>query len=209
MLIVLIVDLPVILSGKWLCFMDPQKKIWKGDPGHKYKLTSQNLRSSDSCSPFKFNDPCSLECSYYSGTMIRLPLRKEPSTMSEKVYSIDTLKILLDALKNDAEVLLLFLKHIEQIEVYHINKGGKLNKIFCVEAGKANTRDVTRQIKHRFFQDVAHYHANLESSVKFPVMQYKIDIYIQDAEVKSSQHCQWFIMHLVGSADKKNYGCFN
>jgi len=50
--------------------------------------------------------------------MIRLPLRNESSGLSRKLYSIENLKTLLDALKNDADVLLLFLRYIEQIEEY-------------------------------------------------------------------------------------------
>ena len=196
------VDLPVILSGKWLCFMDPQKRIWKGDPGHKYKLTSRDLRSSDLCSPFRFNDPCSLHGSYYSGTMIRLPLRNELSDMSEKLYSVETLKSLLDALKSDAEVLLLFLRYIEQIEVHFINARGKVSRVFCVEAEKAY-RDHTRQIKQGFFHDITCYHANFRSSVTFPQVKYRIDINIHDTEFRVPKRSNWFVMHQVGSADKE------
>ena len=90
--------------------MDPQKKIWKGDPGHKYKLTSHQLTRGDSCTPFIFNHPCSIKLNAsYRETIIRLPLRDSPSEISSKLYTITKLKSLLSALKRDAEVLLLFL----------------------------------------------------------------------------------------------------
>ena len=54
-------DLPIIVSGKWLCFMDPQKKIWKGEPGHRYKLTYNKPENNDSFAPFRFANSCSLE----------------------------------------------------------------------------------------------------------------------------------------------------
>ena len=90
--------------------MDPQKKIWKGDPGHKYKLKSHQLTRGDTCTPFIFDHPCSVELNAcYPGTNIRLPLRNSPSEISGKLYTTAKLKSLLSTLKRDAEVLLLFL----------------------------------------------------------------------------------------------------
>ena len=48
------IDLPAIVSGEWICFMDPQKKIWRGDPGHKYKLRNNKPENQDSFKPFVF-----------------------------------------------------------------------------------------------------------------------------------------------------------
>ena len=183
--------------------MDPQKKIWKGDPGHKYKLTSQNLQSSDLRSPFRFNDPCSLCTSgEYNGTMIRLPLRNQPSDLSKKLYSIENLKSLLDALKNDAEILLLFLRYIEQIEVYYISDSGDITKVFSVEAEKAS-REFIRNAKSKFFQEIAHYHANAECSVTFPHIKYMVNFYIHDVKLSKQKYCQWLVIHQVGSANRE------
>jgi len=195
------VDLPIILSGKWLCFMDPQKKIWRGDPGHRYKLTNPQLKNSDSCSPFEFSDPCGLKSSQYNATLIRLPLRRQSSDLSEKLYSIENLKSLLDALKNDAKVLLLFLRNIEQIEVYSINEIGGKAKVFSVEAEKAS-KDFIRSAKDAFFKEIVQYHSEAESSIKFPRVMYTVNYYIHDAEESQQKNCQWFVTHQVGSAYK-------
>ena len=89
--------------------MDPQKKIWKGDPGHRYKLTNNRSENSDSFAPFRFANSCSLEFDQiYPGTLIRLPLRNKPSNVSSKVYDIPELRMILEGLKADAAVLLLF-----------------------------------------------------------------------------------------------------
>ena len=180
-----------------MCFMDPQKKIWKGDAGHKYKLTSHQLTRSDSCTPFIFNHPCSIKLNAsYLGTIIRLPLRDSPSEISSKLYTITKLKSLLSALKRDAEVLLLFLRHVESIKVYTINPRGKVTKIFSVEADTSSVTE-RREAKNKFFNSVEEYHANSICAVSFPHLQYEVTISVQDLE--NSADCHWFIMNWVGS----------
>ena len=197
----LLIDIPTIVSGKWMCFMDPQKKIWKGDPGHKYKVTSHQLTRGDSCTPFMFNHHCSLKLkASYPGTIIRLPLRNSPSEISSKRYTITKLKSLLSALKKDAEILLLFLRHVECINVYTINSMGKVTKIFSVEAD-ASTQKKRKEVKNKFFNEVEEYHANSISSVLFPHLQYEVTVSVDDLETRTN--CQWLIMNWVGSANSE------
>ena len=113
--------------------MDPHKKIWRGDPGHKYRLTSSKPENRDSFTPFMFADPCSLDTKQnYPGTLIRFPLRNKPSELSDKLYTTAKLKSILKALKDDASILLLFLRYIEKIEVFTINASGFVTKLFSV-----------------------------------------------------------------------------
>ena len=72
--------------------MDPQKKIWRPDPGHKYKLKNNRPKDQDLFKPFMFADQCSLEAKQnYPGTLIRFPLRSEPSDFSDKLYTTSKL----------------------------------------------------------------------------------------------------------------------
>ena len=179
--------------------MDPQKKIWKGDPGHKYKLTNHQLTRGDSCTPFMFKHHCSLNLkASYPGTIIRLPLRNSPSEISSKRYTITKLKSLLSALKKDAEILLLFLRYVECIKVYTISLTGEVTKIFSVEAD-ASTEKKIREAKNIFFNEVEEYHANSISSVSFPHLQYRVTVSVEDLETRSD--CQWLVMNWVGSAN--------
>ena len=183
-----------------MCFMDPQKTIWKGDPGHKCKLTSYKLTNGDSCTPFIFDHHCSLELnSSYPGTIIRLPLRNSPSEISSKQYTVSKLKSLLSALKKDAEILLLFLRHVESIKVYTIDPRGKVAKIFSVEADTSS--ELRREMKTKFLNEVEEYHANSTNSVLFPCLQCKVTITVQDSLEKSN--CQWLVMNCVGSPNKE------
>ncbi|XP_065905470.1 sacsin-like [Dysidea avara] len=195
-----ITDVPAIISGKWLCFMDPQKRLWRGDPGHKYKLTNNTQQNSDSFSPFKFTDHCSLGTrQQYNGTLIRFPLRNEPSGLSNKLYTVAKLKELLKALKDDATILLLFLRYIERIEVFTINTSSIVSKIFSVEADRA-TENQRRQIKDAFLSEVEKYHS--DSNSQLPRLQYEARITVHDVQLGTQSDYQWMIMHWVGSTDK-------
>ena len=194
------VDVPAIISGKWLCFMDPQKIMWKGDPGRKYKLTNNTQQNSDSFSPFKFTDDCSLGTQQqYNGTLIRFPLRNEPSGLSNKLYTVAKLKELLKALKDDAAILLLFLRYVERIEVFTINTSSIVSKIFSVETDRA-TENQRRQLKTSFLSEVEKYHS--DSNSQLPRLQYEVRITVHDVQLGTQFEYQWMIMHWVGSRDR-------
>ena len=196
-----ILDLPEIVSGEWLCFMDPQKKIWGRDPGHKYKLRNNKPEYRDSFTPFVFADPCSLETKQnYRGTLIRFPLRNEQSELSVKLYTTAKLKSILKALKDDASVLLLFLRHIEKIEVFTINISGFVTKLFSVETDKA-TETIRKSLKSTFFTQVKQFHSN--PSALLPTLQYEVTISVHDIEVGTHTNHQWIVANWVGSKSKQ------
>ena len=190
-------DLPIIISGKWLCFMDPQKDIWQGQPGHKYKLTHNKPENSDSFAPFRFANSCSLEFEQtYPGTLIRFPLRKQPSDISSKVYTMSELKMILKALKADAEILLLFLRHVEKVEVFAIDVNESVSKVFSVEADQ-NTKATRRNSKERFLSDIKSYCDALP-----PPLEYEVTIEC-DAEKSTKQDSKWIVINWVGSTKQE------
>ncbi|XP_065903891.1 sacsin-like [Dysidea avara] len=195
-----VTDLPAIISGEWLCFMDPQMKIWKPAPGQKYKLTANKPRCRDSFAPFQFSHHCSLKpCQDYDGTIIRFPLRKESSELSDKLYSVANLNTLLLALKDDAAILLLFLRHVEKIEVFTINTSNTVSKIFSVEMDES-TEYNRRKLKTKFLKDVTAYHSNPRS--KLPHLQYETTVTVHDFQTRKQLDYQWLVIHWVGSRDK-------
>ena len=181
--------------------MDPQKKIWRGDPGHKYKLRNNIPENQDSFKPFVFADPCSLEAKQnYPGTLIRFPLRNEKSELSDKLYTIAKLKSLLKALKDDASILLLFLRYIEKIEVFTINTSSFVTKLFSVEADKT-TEMARKNSKETFFKEVKQFHSG--SSGQLPFLQYEVTISVHDIELGSQSIHQWIVANWVGSGNKE------
>ena len=181
--------------------MDPQKKIWRGDPGHKYKLRNNKPENQDSFKPFVFADPCSLEAKKnYPGTLFRFPLRNKPSELSDKLYTTAKLKSLLKALKDDASILLLFLRYIEKIEVFTINTSSFVTKLFSVEADKA-TGMARKNSKETFFKEVKQFHSG--SSGQLPFSQYEVTISVHDIELGSQSIHQWIVANWVGSGNKE------
>ena len=54
----------------------------------------------------------------YKGTLFRFPLRTEPSKLSETLYSAEKINDLFHSFMADAHLVLLFMQHLESIELY-------------------------------------------------------------------------------------------
>ena len=120
-------DLPTILSSNILAFLEPHEEVWPGKSGRRFTLSECHSKHQDSLAPF--NDICGFSAGMatFSGTLFRFPLRNMPSKLSDKQYTIETLRALTSALKNDAKFLLLFLQSVDRIEVYEIQQNGQQN----------------------------------------------------------------------------------
>ena len=55
---------------------------------------------------------------FYDGTLFRFPFRTKPSELSEAIYSAKQMDILFESFEADAHLVLLFLQHLESIELY-------------------------------------------------------------------------------------------
>ncbi|XP_022079489.1 sacsin-like isoform X1 [Acanthaster planci] len=127
-------DMPSVVSGNQIGFLDPLEKHFTHDPhtntrykgrrGKKWRMSADLLA--------KFPDqflPYLIDLFHFSkrdfrdgkldGTIFRFPLRTSPSLISKSVFGDqDRVKELLVSFQADAEVSLLFLKHVESISVY-------------------------------------------------------------------------------------------
>ena len=123
----------MIISGDKLAYMEPQEKVWRGESGQSYLV--QDIHSqgkSDSLAPFEGVAGFSAEVGTYYGTLFRFPLRKAPSDLSENCYTVQKLHDLLVALRDEAKFLLLFLRSVQEIEVYEISEFGQNDLSFQV-----------------------------------------------------------------------------
>ena len=126
-------DLPVIISGDKLAYMEPQEKVWHGESGQSYLI--QDICSQgklDSLAPFEGVAGFSAQARTYCSTLFRFPLRKIPSDLSENCYTVQKLHDLLVALRDEAKFLLLFLRSVQEIEVYEISEFGQQDLSFQV-----------------------------------------------------------------------------
>ena len=107
-------DLPVIISGDKLAYMEPQEKVWRGESGQSYLIQDIHSQSKlDSLAPFEGVASFSSQVRTYHGTLFRFPLREAPSDLSENCYTVQKLHDLLVALREEAKFLLLFLRSIQ------------------------------------------------------------------------------------------------
>ena len=125
-------DLPGILSGDKVAFLDPHQAYFQHKEGngparptssYAFTLNSYELHEiPHQLEPFKqrlFSSD-DLRSSWYDGTIFRLPLRQDASRsdLSSNVYGPEKIKQMLDMLRSEAQSLLLFLNNVESIEWY-------------------------------------------------------------------------------------------
>lgn len=129
MIIILISDLPSILSDTKIGFIDPLEQCFSEGrldrrTGYRWRLNrDREIMSSipDQFLPYKGIFDCTEEVfseGRYNGTLFRFPLRTIPSDLSQTLYSDDKVEILFGSIFADAHLLLLFLQHLESIELY-------------------------------------------------------------------------------------------
>ena len=125
-------DLPVIISGEKLAYMEPQEKIWQ-EAGRSYSFRkAYTQKKFDSLTPFEGVAGFSAQAGIYPGTLFRFPLRNTTSDLCENLYTIQKLRDLLVAIRDEAKFLLLFLRSVQEIEVYEISQYGQQTPSFKV-----------------------------------------------------------------------------
>ena len=97
----------------------------------------------------------------FPGTLFRFPLRTVPSELSENVYSIPQLHQLLEALKEEAKFLLLFLRSVDNIEVHEKNEHGT-SLLFKVSIQE---RDMVHSKRMVFMDQLKALHATQSYSI--------------------------------------------
>ena len=121
-------DLPSVLSAEKIGFIDPHG-IYFSDK--RYRRTGRCWRLDKDCAemnkihdqflPFKGIFDCKEEVfsnGYYDGTLFRFPLRTTPSDLSNTLYTEEKMDTLFESFEADAHMVLLFLQHLESIELY-------------------------------------------------------------------------------------------
>ena len=127
-----ITDLPSIVSGEHIAFLDPNAQYLppQGYPSERHRGTKINFietkfkeRFPDQCYPYEAIEGCDLS-KEFNGTLFRLPLRTlksaEKSEISNKVVGIREILQRLRNIKGNREML--FLRNIESCSLYQIRK---------------------------------------------------------------------------------------
>ena len=110
------IDIPTIVSGEKVAYLDPQEKVWPGQSGRSFTLNQLQEKCHDAISPFVGVAEFKRDMLYYPKTLFRFPLRTSPSELSENVYSLERLMELIDALRGEANLLLPFLRSVDNLK---------------------------------------------------------------------------------------------
>ena len=121
-------DLPSLLSDSQIGFIDPHG-VHFSDKRHRrtgkhWRLDEDRAEMdeiSDQFLPYKGIFDCTEDVfsrGFYDGTLFRFPFRTKPSELSETLYSAEKMDTLFESFEADAHLVLLFLQHLESIELY-------------------------------------------------------------------------------------------
>ena len=141
--------------------------------------------------------------------MFRFPLRNIRSKLSNEVYSVERITKLLQCLKDEAELLLLFLRSVQSIEVFVISVTGSLSTLFKVVIESANTHNMTsigQRVK--FFDDVeSSFQAGSIAKTLNCTLLFSIAV-INDIQLNETSKSQMYVVvHHVGSTDSEVLQC--
>ena len=194
--------MPSIVSGDKLAYLDPQEKIWKGESGQEFDL--EKLLNTNHVSPFHgLADFDSSRTFNYQKTLFRFPLRTSPSDLSENVYTLDKVQELINALKADANLLLVFLRSVVSIEVYEIDRHENKTLLFQTKIADSFLPDLSKK-RSKLLQEVEssyEMHEYNSTSIHTFMAKFNISMYMKDSGKTTTTH--WLVANQVGSSIPK------
>ena len=193
-------DLPTIVSGNRLAYLDPHEEIWPRETGQWYDI-DKNVHYSDTFAPFEKLCGFTVRNASYNGTLFRFPLRnvRRDKRVSSHTYDINKLRELLTALREEAKCILLFLRSVRSVEVFEISDSGKHFNILKVSISEtsidrlAQKRSDFQVNLKRLFQ--AHSFGIRESLTQFVHVQ----VDITDSQRSTTGSSKWLVANQVGS----------
>ncbi|XP_067388869.1 sacsin-like [Emydura macquarii macquarii] len=126
-------DLPAVLSGPWLGVLDPQRAAL-ADGGQQWHL-EETAELADQFAPFwgaleaMGHGKGAPAAGHFPGTLFRFPLRREPSGISDNLYSPERVRQLFLAFLHDAPACLLFLRHVRRLALKVVDGQGATTEL--------------------------------------------------------------------------------
>ena len=118
-------DLPSIMSTSQIGVIDPHEKCFgEGRTGYSWDVRDDSDIMNaipDQFAPYRGVFDCKEDIfttGSYKGTLFRFPLRTEPSKLLGTLYSAEKVNDLFNGFMDDAHLVLLFMQHLESIELY-------------------------------------------------------------------------------------------
>lgn len=196
-------DVPVIISSENVGYLDPQMRIWPRESGRSFTL--KELQGTDNVTPFDgISDFVSIGMNSYPKTIFRFPLRKKPSDLSENIYDIPKVHTLINALRKEAKLLLIFLRSVDTIEVYDILRDGSQKLCFKTEILDKYKQSLGRKRKKLLDRLRSEYDSksyNISGGFEFSA---KFSIRVSGMDLSETEHGEssWLVCNQVGSDNK-------
>ncbi|XP_078348598.1 sacsin-like [Oculina patagonica] len=173
-------DLPSILSGSQIGIIDPHG-VYFSDRRHRRTGKYWNLKEDcsviadirDQFLPYNGVFDCTNDVfsqGFYNGTLFRFPLRTKPSELSQTLCFPEKMDALFESFKAYPHLMLLFLTHVECIELYVREESeSKPRRIFQVKVADDNVMTV-RNKRKEFREKITQRKLNSESiTVTYPI----------------------------------------
>ena len=200
-------DLPAIISGDRIAYLDPQEKIWPRQSGQWFGLSDSELKGKADLAMFDGIEDFTSTTTHYSKTLFRFPLRTEQSALSMTTYTADSLIKLIDALRDEAKVLLLFLRSVHTIEVYSITSGSSQHKLHLKVQVAPEHQAHLMQARTSFMSQLKAAHTLCEYRITPCIPRVvKFAVNITDLENELYYHTKstsWLVANQVGSTNAK------
>ena len=183
-----------------MVFLEPQEKIWgPGQSGRMFSL--RDLSNSDNVNSLNGIAEFDSRTKLYPKTLFRFPLRSTASGLSQNLYTIEKVNQLINALKSEAKLLLLFLRSIHTVEVYHIDSYGQQTLSFQTKIADSFVHELSEK-RASLLSQLRSSHArqqyNFSDVFRFTA---KFDVCVCDAKTRLTTTSHWFVANQVGSSN--------
>ena len=194
----LFIDLPGIISGTNVAFLDPHEIYFgRGESGRQFDTRHGLLQPQlfDQFAPFHGTFDCDLSSGRpYDNTLFRFPLRiTSESKLSKTLYNESMINNLFESLRQEASIILLFLKNVQHISIFRRTKDGNLSCVFKVEISNDTRSQVTIQ-REKLLSSAAQTTSINES-------KFIIGMNITSDGITSS--ARWLVVNQIGSNNRR------
>ena len=189
------------MSGETVGFLDPHETYFTDDDGKrgvsgKRYYFDEDLPSHvsrDQFLPFHGIFGCNFDTTNsYDGTLFRFPLRITPSELSKKKYTEEMIDNLFHSLREEASVILLFLKSVQSIKIHQRNQDGQIECVFKVEVAEDTREDVRRKRKEF-----------LNKAKEPTITESRYIMNIQVTFGSQTENFRWLTVNQIGSTEER------
>ena len=197
------IDLPTIVSGNRLAYLDPHEEIWHGKSGRWYEI-DKNPQCSDTFAPFEGLCGFSAKNGAFKGTLFRFPLRNVPreERVSSHTYDIKKLRNLLVALQGEAKCILLFLRSVRTVQVFQIEENGTHSNILKLSISAISNDDLGEK-RSKFKASLQTHFGSQSFSIRNMLPQVvHVEVKVDDFR-SSTSSSKWLVANQVGSQSEE------